>query len=154
VLLAGAEETGLWGSKAYSAAHIDEPIAVGIESDFGADRIWRFDSNFRESNPALHKRIAAAVARFGVSVGTDVATGGADINIARDQKTAIIDLQQDGTRYFDLHHTPDDTLDKIDIAQLRQNVAVWTQVVGILANEETAILTGTPVPSAPAIMQQ
>ena len=153
VLLAGAEETGLWGSRAYSAAHIDEPIAVGLESDFGADRIWRFDSNFRDTNPALHKRIAAAVARFGVSNGSDVATGGADLNIVRDQKGALIDLQQDGTRYFDLHHTPDDTLDKIDKAQLRQNVAVWTQVVGILANEETAILTGGPIPAAPPIMQ-
>lgn len=154
VLMAGAEETGLWGSKAYSTAHIDEPIAVGLESDFGADRIWRFDSNFRESNPALHKKLAAAVARFGVSAGSDVATGGADLNIVRDQKGALIDLQQDGTRYFDLHHTPDDTLDKIDIAQLRQNVAVWTQVVGILAEESTAILTGGPIPSAPPVMQR
>lgn len=153
VLMAGAEEVGLFGSVAYSKAHIDEPIAVGLESDFGADRIWRFDSNFRETNPALHKKIAAAVARFGVSAGTDVATGGADINIVRDQKGALIDLQQDGTRYFDLHHTPDDTLDKIDIVQLRQNVAVWTQVAGILANEESAILTGGVVPSAPPIMQ-
>ena len=153
VLMAGAEETGLWGSKAYSEAHINEPIAVGLESDFGADRIWRFDSNFRESNPALHKKIAAAVARFGVSSGTDVAGGGADLNVVRDQKGALVDLQQDGTRYFELHHTPDDTLDKIDMAQLRQNVAVWTQVVGILANEGTSILTGGPVPSAPAIMQ-
>ncbi|RIV81422.1 M20/M25/M40 family metallo-hydrolase [Pelagerythrobacter aerophilus] len=135
VLFAGAEETGLWGSKAYSAAHIAEPIAVGLESDFGADRIWQFGSNFRESNPDLHAKIAAAVARFGVSNGTGVATGGADINIVRDQNGAIIDLSQDGTRYFDLHHTPDDTLDKIDPAQLRQNVAVWTQVIGILANE-------------------
>jgi hypothetical protein len=153
VLMAGAEETGLWGSKAYSAAHIDEPIAVGLESDFGADRVWRFDSNFRETNTALHRKIAAAVARFGVSSGSDVATGGADLNIVRDQKGALVDLQQDGTRYFDLHHTPDDTLDKIDPVQLRQNVAVWTQVVGILANEETAILTGTPIPSAPKIMR-
>jgi hypothetical protein len=153
VLFAGAEEVGLFGSVAYSKAHIDEPIAVGLESDFGADRIWRFDSNFRESNPALHKKIAAAVARFGVSSGTDVAGGGADLNIVRDQKGALIDLQQDGTRYFDLHHTPDDTLDKIDIVQLRQNVAVWTQVVGILANESTSIQTGGPVPSAPPIMQ-
>ena len=139
VLMAGAEETGLWGSEAYSKAHIDEPIAVGLESDFGADRVWQFQSNFRESNPALHAKIAAAVARFGVSNGGGGATGGADINIARDQKTAIIDLQQDGTRYFDLHHTPDDTLDKVDPVQLRQNVAVWTQVVGILANEPGSI---------------
>lgn len=154
VLLAGAEEVGLFGSVAYSKAHLNEPIAVGLESDFGADRIWRFDSNFRETNPALHKTIAAAVARFGVSSSTDIATGGADLNIVRDQKGALIDLQQDGTRYFDLHHTPDDTLDKIDIMQLRQNVAVWAQVVGILANEDTAILTGPPVPAAPAIMQK
>ncbi|GAA4035197.1 M28 family peptidase [Parerythrobacter jejuensis] len=135
VLMAGAEETGLWGSKAYSAAHLDEPIGVGLESDFGADRIWRFESNFRESNPELHRKLAKSVARFGVADSRIVASGGADINISRDQGGAIIDLQQDGTRYFDLHHTPDDTLDKIDIVQLRQNVAVWTQVVGILANE-------------------
>jgi Zn-dependent M28 family amino/carboxypeptidase len=153
VLMAGAEEVGLFGSVAYSKAHIDEPIAVGLESDFGADRIYRFDSNFRESNPVLHKKLATAIARFGVSAGNDPATGGADLNIVRDQKGALVDLQQDGTRYFDLHHTADDTLDKIDIVQLRQNVAVWTQVVGILANESTSIQTGGPVPSAPPIMQ-
>ena len=154
VLLAGAEEVGLWGSKAYSAAHIDEPIAVGLESDFGADRIWRFESNFGETNPDLHKKLAQAVARFGVANSTITASGGADINIARDQKTAIIDLQQDGTRYFDLHHTPDDTLDKIDLAQLRQNVAVWTTVAGVLANEERSILKGAVSPSAPPTMTQ
>ncbi len=139
VLMAGAEEVGLHGSVAYSKAHIDEPIGVAFESDFGADRIWRFESNFRESNPDLHAKLAASVARFGVANSAIVATGGADINIARDQKTAIIDLQQDGSRYFDLHHTPDDTLDKIDPVQLRQNVAVWTQVTGILANHEGSI---------------
>ena len=142
VLMAGAEEVGLWGSRAYSEAHIDEPIGVGIESDFGADRIWRFESNFRETNEALHMKLANSVARFGVANSTVVASGGADLNISRDQGGAIIDLQQDGTRYFDLHHTPDDTLDKIDKAQLRQNVAVWTQVVGLLANEAQSIQTG------------
>ncbi|MXO74731.1 M20/M25/M40 family metallo-hydrolase [Altererythrobacter aerius] len=140
VLFAGAEETGLWGSKAYAAAHKGDPIHVGIESDFGADRVWRIDSNFTASNPALYKRLAQSVARFGVAPSREVATGGADLNLARESGAAIIDLQQDGTRYFDLHHTPDDTLDKVDPVQLRQNVAVWTQVVGILANEKSAIM--------------
>lgn len=139
VLFAGSEETGLWGSKAYAAAHKGENIAVGIESDFGADRIWRIDTNFTKSNPALYKRLADAVARFGVTAGRDEATGGADLNLARESGAAIIDLNQDGTHYFDLHHTPDDTLDKIDPAALRQNVAVWTQVVGVLANESGTI---------------
>ena len=154
VLFAGAEEVGLFGSSAYSAAHIDEPIGVALESDFGADRIWRFESNFRETNPELHEELARAVARYGVANSTIVASGGADLNIARDQGTAIIDLQQDGTRYFDLHHTPDDTLDKIDPDQLRQNVAVWTLVAGILANEPRSIQTGGVIPAAPAIMDQ
>ena len=44
-----------------------------------------------------------------------------------------VTLNQDGTYYFDLHHTPDDTLDKVDPVQLRQNVAAWTTVVAILS---------------------
>ena len=139
LLMAGAEETGLWGSRAYSEAHLDEPIAVGLESDFGADRIWRLETNFRETNPELHERLAAAVARFGVADSSIVARGGADLDIARDQGAAIIDLQQDGYRYFAIHHTPNDVLEMIDPVQLRQNVAVWTQVVGILANEAAPI---------------
>jgi carboxypeptidase Q len=142
VLFAGAEEVGVHGGNAYAKAHQDEPVAVAIESDFGADRIWRLDSNFGALNPGLHKRLMQSVSRFGVAGSMQQATGGADIVIARNQKAGIIDLQQDGSRYFDLHHTPDDTLDKVDPAQLRQNVAVWTQVVGILADEEPPI---TPV---------
>ena len=44
-----------------------------------------------------------------------------------------VSLRQDGTDYFDLHHTPDDTLDKIDLAALRQNVAAWTTMLAILS---------------------
>jgi len=142
LLFAGAEETGLWGSKAYAAAHKGEAIHAALESDFGADRIWRLDSNFTTSAPDLYARLARAVARFGVAPSQEVATGGADLNLARESNSAILDLQQDGTRYFELHHTPDDTLDKVDPVQLRQNVAVWTQVVGILANERGSIALG------------
>lgn len=142
VLMAGAEETGLWGSKAYAAAHADERFMVGLESDFGADRIWRLDTNFTASDPALYRLLAERVARFGVAPSAEVATGGADINVIREQRGALIDLQQDGTRYFDLHHTPDDTLDKVDPVQLRQNVAVWTAVVDVLANRAEPIVLG------------
>lgn len=140
VLFAGAEETGLWGSAAYAETHADEPVYVGLESDFGADRIWRIETNFTASDPGLYRELAGAVARFGVAPTRIVATGGADLNLVREQGGALIDLQQDGTRYFDLHHTADDTLDKIDPAQLRQNVAVWTAVVGILANRRAPIV--------------
>lgn len=139
VLFAGAEETGLWGSKAYAEAHKGEPVFAGLESDFGADRVWKIESNFTASDPALYRKLAQAVARFGVAPSREVASGGADLNWVREQSGALIDLQQDGTRYFDLHHTNNDTLDKIDKVQLRQNVAVWTAVVGILANHPDPI---------------
>lgn len=139
VLFAGAEETGLWGSRAYAEAHKGEPVFAGLESDFGADRVWRIDSNFTASDPALYRKLAQGVARFGVAPSNAVASGGADLNWVREQKGALVDLRQDGTRYFDLHHTNNDTLDKIDKAQLRQNVAVWTMVAGLLANHPDPI---------------
>ena len=139
VLFAGAEEVGTFGSEAYAAAHKSDPIYAGLESDFGADRVWRLESSFTKSDPALFKALAQAVAGFGVSTGEETAHGGADLNLARESGAAIVDLNQDGTHYFDLHHTPDDTLDKIDPAQLRQNVAVWTVVVGMLANRAEPI---------------
>ena len=44
-----------------------------------------------------------------------------------------VSLAQDGTFYFDVHHTPDDTLDKVDPQDLRQNVAAWTTMLAVLS---------------------
>jgi carboxypeptidase Q len=135
ILWAGAEEVGIWGGKDYAAKHANEPHALAMESDFGADRVWRVDFKLPESAKPLADRIAAKLAPLGISRGRDAATGGADVGaIITAQNLGVIDLQQDGTRYFDLHHTPDDTLDKIDKAQLRQNVAAWAVVLAEAAN--------------------
>lgn len=138
VLWAGAEEVGLWGGNAYGEVHKMEPHGLAMESDFGADRIWRVDFKLPETAKALSDRITQELAPLGISRGQGLAGGGADIAaIIKAQNLAVIDLQQDGTHYFDLHHTPDDTLDKIDKADLRQNVAAWTAVLQILANDES-----------------
>ncbi len=140
VLWAGSEEIGVFGGAAYARAHEKEPHALAMESDFGADRVWRVRFNLSLANQPVRDRIAAALAPFGIVPGADKAGGGADVGaIIGVQKLAVIDLDQDGTRYFDLHHTPDDTLDKVDPAQLEQNVAVWTAVLEIVANEPGAI---------------
>lgn len=134
ILWAGAEEVGVHGGRAYFAAHGKQKHAVALESDFGADRIWRVDFKLPESAKPLADRIALAVAPFGVTRGSNPASGGADIGALVQAGVPPIDLRQDGTRYFDLHHTPDDTLDKVDPVQLRQNVLVWTATLAILAN--------------------
>jgi carboxypeptidase Q len=45
-------------------------------------------------------------------------------------------LRQDGTDYFDYHHTPDDTLDKIDPKALAQNVAAYAVFAYLAANAD------------------
>ncbi len=134
VLMAGAEEVGGDGARAYFKAHGTERHALAMESDFGADRVWRVDFKLPQGHDDLAKRIAAALAPLGVGASTQEAGGGADIAPLAKAGVPVIDLQQDGTRYFDLHHTPDDTLDKVDPAQLRQNVAAWAVTLNLVAN--------------------
>ena len=85
-------------------------------------------------------------APLGVVRGQTRADAGADLGPWANAGVAAIDLNQDGTRYFDLHHTPDDTLDKIDPAQLRQNVAAWSAMLAILADAPEEIGPVTPRP--------
>lgn len=135
LLWAGAEEVGIWGGKAYGEKYKAERHGLAMESDFGADRVWRVDFKLPESAKPLADRIASKLATIGITRGKDPASGGADVGaIIAAQNLAVIDLQQDGTRYFDLHHTPDDTLDKVDPEQIRQNVVAWTMVLEEVAN--------------------
>lgn len=135
VVAFGAEEVGVFGGGAYFTAHRNEGNVVLVgESDFGADRVWRFTTNLAAGNSALGDRINALLAPLGIVRGRDRANAGADLGAWANAGVAAVDLNQDGTRYFDYHHTPDDTLDKVDPAQLRQNVAAWTAVIAAAAN--------------------
>jgi len=137
LLWAGAEEVGIWGGKDYGEKHAAEPHALAMESDFGAGKVWAVDFALPASAKPLRDNIVSALAPLGVVPRQQPAGGGADIGaIIAAQKLGIIDLQQDGTKYFDLHHTPDDTLDKIDKAELRQNVAAWAATLDLVANYE------------------
>lgn len=136
LLWAGAEEVGGFGGAAYAKVHAQEPHALAMESDFGADRVWRVETGFAAANKGLADRIAAALSPMGIIRGSGKPDGGTDVApIIAAQKLAVVDLNQDGTRYFDLHHTPDDTLDKIDPAQLQQNVDAWAAVLRIVGEE-------------------
>jgi hypothetical protein len=129
----GAEEPGGFGGLAYAKAHGKERFAIAGESDFGADRVWRFSSQLSKTDPAAYAQLTAALAPLGITKYDKGEAGGTDVEPTINAGAPWISLGQDGTRYFDYHHTPDDTLDKIDPAQLRQNVAAWTTVLAILS---------------------
>ena len=134
VLMAGAEEVGGNGGRAYFDAHGKEAHAMAMESDFGADRVWRVDFKLPQGQDALARRVIAGLAPLGIGASRLPAGGGSDIEPLVKAGVPVIDLQQDGTRYFDIHHTPDVTLDKIDPAQIRQNVAAWAVALFEIAN--------------------
>jgi len=129
----GAEEPGLFGGNSYRAKYGKQPHYALLESDFGADKIWKVDSKLGDARKPEAEAIGRALASLGIVTGKFDEASGSDIEPMLDDGLPGVGLSQDGTRYFDLHHTPDDTLDKIDPAQLRQNVAAWTAVVAILS---------------------
>lgn len=135
----GDEEIGGLGGIEYARAHAGERHAIASESDFGADRVWRVETDFRGPAAPIADRLAMALSPLGIVRGTGVAGGGTDVAPVLRTGVAGLELNQSGLRYFDLHHTPEDTLEQIDPAQLRQNVAAWTTMLQIVANAPEAI---------------
>jgi carboxypeptidase Q len=129
----GAEERGLFGGMFYKDLHGKEPHYAIAESDFGAGRIWKVDSKLGPTREAEGKMLQAALAPLGIVPGSLEAADGSDIGPMIDDGMPAVGLTQDGTRYFDVHHTPDDTLDKVDLGELRQNVAAWTAMLAVLS---------------------
>jgi hypothetical protein len=83
-------------------------------------------------------RMARALAPLGILKGA-ADQEGADINVLTAIGFPAFELIQDSARYFDHHHTPDDTWDKVDPAQPRQMVAAWATVLAIAANEPAGL---------------
>jgi hypothetical protein len=129
----GAEEVGLFGGIDYRTRHGKEPHHAIAESDFGAGRVWKVDSRLGDARKAEAQALQTALAPLGIVPGALDKASGSDISVLLADGLPGVTLNQDGTRYFDLHHTPDDTLDKVDRAELRQNVAAWTAMLGVLA---------------------
>jgi carboxypeptidase Q len=129
----GSEEPGGFGGEAYAKAHAADHYAIAGESDFGADRVWRFATSYMKSDPTIYGQLTAALAPLGIVKNDKGEADGTDVGPTIQAGAPWISLSQDGMRYFDIHHTPDDTLDKIDPEQLRQNVAAWTAMLGVLS---------------------
>ncbi|MEO1312085.1 MAG: M28 family peptidase [Pseudomonadota bacterium] len=137
VVLFGSEEVGLVGARAYAQQHAGEldKHVIGAESDFGADRIWRFQTRWGDKALTEAKALfLAELAPLGVLPGDNKASGGPDMSPLRQAGVPVATLGQNGLDYFDLHHTPDDTFDKIDPDAFAQNVAAYAVFIHIAAN--------------------
>ena len=142
LVLWGAEEVGLLGANAYRDQHegaLDQHV-IGSESDFGGGRVWKVTADSQtEEGDALFGEIARLLAPIGIAPGSDDQPGGGpDLYPLIAAGVPTLRLHQDGRDYFDLHHTADDTVDKLDAASLDQNVAAFAVFAWLVADSDVS----------------
>jgi carboxypeptidase Q len=127
VVLFANEEFGTSGSQTYLAANqaaVSQHV-LGFEADFGAGPVWQLTSRVNPAQLPAVDQIFRALAPLKLVRGNNEASGGADLSGLGKLGMAILDPGLDGTNYFDVHHTANDTLAKVDPAALRQAVAAY-----------------------------
>ena len=137
VILFANEEQGIYGGKEYARAHSHELDAhiAGAESDMGSGRVYALLASVGASEQAAMAELADLLAPLGIEyLPEQKAYGGADIGQMGLLGMPVIDLRQDASLYFDIHHTANDTLDKVDAEDLSQNVAAWVTLAWFMAN--------------------
>ena len=142
LVLWGAEEVGLLGARAYRERHDAslERHVIGSESDFGGGRVWKVTADSQtEAGDQLFAEIARVLAPIGVAPGSDdLPGGGPDLYPLIAAGVPTLRLHQDGRDYFDLHHTADDTVDKLDASALNQNVAAFAVFAWLVAESDVS----------------
>jgi carboxypeptidase Q len=83
---------------------------------------------------------------LGVEPGDNTAGGGADLGPIRSLGVPVLDLAHDMSLYFDVHHTINDTLAKVDAKVLDQAVAAYAVAAYLAATKQGDFGRLTPVP--------
>jgi Zn-dependent M28 family amino/carboxypeptidase len=137
VVFWGSEEQGGSGA-AYLAAHKDDlaHIVIAGESDLGADSIYGLQLP-PGGWSALHPLESVLAPLKVIASPLPAAEGGTDNEDIHKAGVPVFALNQDAGRYFDYHHSADDTLAIVDPVQLRQNVAAWAATLDMLADSTT-----------------
>jgi carboxypeptidase Q len=125
VVLFANEENGLRGAKAYAKDHATEvdKHQLALEIDLGAGRVHTLRFLGADDSSGTFQKIATFVAPLGITYEQAPAYGGADTIPLRALGVPIADLHQDATKYFDVHHTANDTLAQVTKEDLDQVVA-------------------------------
>ena len=134
VVLFTNEENGLRGGNAYRDTYLKqaEQHVLAIESDSGVFAPSRLGFTGSDAAQKVIREIGTLLTSLGLQ---DIGPGGggADIGpIAQAGKAPMLAYQGDSTRYFTIHHTPADTVDRIapeEVSKAAAALAVMTYVV-------------------------
>ena len=137
VVLYTNEENGLRGGTGYRDAHRTELAkhVFAIESDSGIYRPEGF--GLSATTPLLVRANLQEIAKLLSGIAADrigADGGGADIGPLMREGVAGANLDVEGSRYFDIHHTQADTFDKIDPRDLALCVATMAVMAYTIAD--------------------
>lgn len=138
VVLFANEEFGLSGAREY-AGQLGEQAAnhvLAMEADIGPGPVWRIRSQVAPEAAAAIAGMHELLKPLDVELGGNDAQGGADIGPLRALGIPVLDLSLDATNYFDVHHTVNDTLLKIDPKTLDQSVAAYAVAAYLAATKQ------------------
>ena len=132
VVLYAGEENGSWGAKAYDKLHAAEAprIVAAFEADEGSDHVYEL--HVLGEHGATFAALSTALAPLHIEATAENAHGGSDINGLRPLGVPLLDLQQDMSHYFDIHHTKNDVVDQIDREQLTQAATAYAMTADVL----------------------
>lgn len=139
VVLFAAEENSLAGGRFYAETHKREIAkhVLGVEIDGGTMAAYETRLGCPRNLADQHARLLAPImGPLGAPWDDGDGGGGADLSVLRSMGMPVLDLRQDMSTYFDIHHTSKDTVDKLDNAQLDQLVLQLSRAVEYAANTQ------------------
>jgi carboxypeptidase Q len=148
VVLFANEEFGLSGAKEYARLIDDEHLkhVVALEADSGMGPVWRLESQVAPEALSSLEKMRNVLQPLGIETGDNNSGGGADIGPLRSLGVPVLDLAHDMSLYFDVHHTMNDTLSKVDAKVLDQAVAAYAVAAYLAATKQGNFGRLTPVP--------
>jgi len=145
------EENGLRGGAAYALAHKAElpKHVAAIEADGGDGAPTGLSYMGGPEQLAAVAPIAQLLAPLGVGAPEQAEHHGADLTPLRVAGIPMLSVHQDASRYFDWHHSADDTYDKIRPDQLARAAAAFATVT-YAAADAPASFGRLPEPAPPS----
>jgi len=134
------EENGLRGARAYYEAHKSEMGGhlLAIESDSGPFTPRGFTTDANPEALSILQEIVELMAFTGATV-VRPGGGGADVNPMKASGVTVMGYDPDGQRYFDLHHSHADTLDKLSPREVNLGAACMAAMAYVVADLPEAL---------------
>ena len=141
VVLFTNEENGLRGGNGYRDEHAKEAAnhIMSFESDSGVFAPASLGFSGSDAARKLIADIGTLLAPLGLQ---DIGPGGggADIGpISTLGKVPMMAYAGDSTKYFTIHHTPADTVDRIDPAEVSRAAAAISAMIYVVADMPQAL---------------